>query len=95
MTLKDCVYKMYTLDLDNLNFYKDNKNIHYRFQKLFEYEDDYVNFKELKDIHVRGSSRKEVIQLNQKLIIFMLHDGDIYSWIDQKEADGKQNNTIV
>ena len=61
MTLKDGKYMMYTLDLDNLNFFKDTKNVHLKFEFLFEYEDSYVNFSELKDIHVRGSSRKEVI----------------------------------
>jgi len=90
MTLKDGKYKMYTLDLDDLNFFKDNKDAQYKFKLLFEYDDDYVNFKELKDIHVRGSSRKEVIQLNQKLIIFLLHDEQIYSWIDGKEEEESQ-----
>jgi hypothetical protein len=61
MTLKDGVYMMYTLDLDNLNFFKQKKSHHQKFELLFKYDDDYVNFKELKDIHVRGSSRKEVI----------------------------------
>ena len=61
MTLKDGKYMMYTLDLDNLNFFKDTKNVHLKFEFLFEYEDSYVNFSELKDIHVRGSSRKEMI----------------------------------
>lgn len=36
-----------------------------------------------------------MIQLNQKLIIFLLHDGNLYSWIDQKELDVAQNNTII
>ena len=96
MTQKDSKYMMYTLDLDKLNFFKDNKNVHYSFELLFQYEDDYVHSKELKDIHVRGSSRKEVIQLNQKLIVFMLHDENIYSWIDVKEGEENEgnNNTI-
>ena len=64
MTLKDGVYMLYTLDLDELNFFKHKNEVHQRFQLLFSYEDDYVGFKELKDIHVRGSSRKEIIQLN-------------------------------
>jgi hypothetical protein len=82
MTLKDGVYMMYSLDLDQLNFFKHENEVHQRFELLFSYDDDYVNFKELKDIHVRGSSRKEIIQLNQKLVVFMLHDESIYSWID-------------
>jgi len=51
--------------------------------------------KVLKDIHVRGSSRKEVIQLNQKLIVFMLHGTHIYSWIDQKDSKVLENNTVI
>ena len=31
MTLKDGKYKMYTLDLDDLNFFKDNKDAQYKF----------------------------------------------------------------
>ena len=78
---------MYMLDLDNLNFFKNNKDVHFEFELLFQYDDEYVHSKELKDIHVRGSSRKEVIQLNQKLIVFMMHDEHIYSWIDLKEGE--------
>ena len=73
---------MYTLDLDNLNFFKKQEESHYSFKLIFEYDDNYVEKKPLLDIVVRGSSRKEVIQLNQKLIIFLLHDGNVYSWID-------------
>ena len=38
------------------------------------------------DIHVRASSQKEKIKMNKKLIVFFLHIGNLYSWI-QGEPD--------
>lgn len=35
MTLKDGKYMMYTLDLDNLNFFKDQSENHIEFELLF------------------------------------------------------------
>jgi hypothetical protein len=92
MTLKDSKYMMYMLDLDKLNFFKNNKDVHFEFELMFQYDDEFVHSRELKDIHVRGSSRKEVIQLNQKLIVFMLHDEHIYSWIDLREGEQTETN---
>ena len=39
MTLKDGKYMMYTLDLDNLNFFKKQEESHYAFKLIFEYDD--------------------------------------------------------
>lgn len=88
MILKNGKYMLYTLDLNELNYFKhrDQKSKLFKFELLLEYEESFVNYKMLKDMHVRGSSRKEVIQLNQKLIVFLLHDDNMYSWIEQKEA---------
>ena len=61
MTLKDGKYMMYTLDLTNLNFFKEQEDTQFKFELLFEYDESYVDMKSLEDIHVRGSSRKEVI----------------------------------
>lgn len=84
MILKNGKYMLYTLDLNELNYFKhrDQKSKLFKFELLLEYEESFVNYKMLKDMHVRGSSRKEVIQLNQKLIVFLLHDDNMYSWIE-------------
>jgi len=31
-------------------------------------------------MHVRGSDNKELINLNQELVVFLQHADDIYSW---------------
>ena len=70
--LKDHVYKLYTIDLDNLNEFENEKIKHkksekgkeidyYKFELVTEYDSSHVNGKTLKGIHIRGSSRKEVI----------------------------------
>ena len=92
-------YIVYTLDLDNLNTFEKkvdpkrpivkNEDL-YDFEKVFEYTAEEVEFMPLDDMFVRGSSRKEVIQLNEKLIIFILHRGTLYQWTEgYKGRDGK------
>jgi hypothetical protein len=41
----------------------------------------------LKNFHVRSSSRKEKINLNKALIIFMMHGSKLYGWC---EHDGNK-----
>ena len=53
----------------------------YRLLNLFEYEASAVQNAALKAIHVRGSSDKEEIDNNEKLVVFMLHQNQLYSWI--------------
>jgi len=45
----------------------------FRLQNLFEYDSSAVNYMPLRDLHIRGSSDKEEIDNNEKLIVFMLH----------------------
>ena len=63
MILKNGKYMLYTLDLNDLNYFKhkDHEEKLFKFEFLLEYEDKFVGHKPLKGIHVRGSSRKEVI----------------------------------
>lgn len=39
----------------------------------------------LKQIHVRGSSRKQMFDMNEKLQVFFLHGDTVYSWIQLNE----------
>jgi hypothetical protein len=51
------------LDLNELNYFHEDldKDKPFKFTKVLEYDDSHVDHKPLKDIHIRGSSRKEVI----------------------------------
>ena len=44
----------------------------------------------LTKIHARGASRKEIIDTNNKLVIFILHETDLYSVsvMNEREAAG-------
>jgi hypothetical protein len=70
-------YNLYMIDLDESNEHELEGKIDpaslYRMKFLFRYTEDQVKKKPLKQIHVRGSSRKEPIDLNQKLQVFFLH----------------------
>ena len=47
---------------------------------LFQYPMEDVDYKALTAIHVRGSSDKEEIDNNERLIISIIHEGDLYYW---------------
>ena len=61
----------------------------FRLQNLFQYTNGDVGNKPLIDVHVRGSSDKEVIDNNEKLMVFMLHQDELYSWT-QSNADKRE-----
>ena len=62
------------LDLDELNDRGAEDESVFKFAKVIEYSSDEVMGGNLTSMFIRGSSRKEVIQLNQKLFIFLQHD---------------------
>lgn len=37
------------------------------------------------NFHVRASSKKEKINLNKKLMVFMIHGNTLYYWVDGAE----------
>lgn len=55
-------------------------------EKLFEYSAEEVGGRELLKIFARGSSAKEKIDINEQLIIFMLHQGQLFSWRERNET---------
>lgn len=79
-------YFVYYIDLDegnrreNPKCNNDNYYDAYNVQHLFEYSAESVDEKELLSIFARGSSAKEKIDIGEQLIIFMLHQGKLYSW---------------
>jgi hypothetical protein len=59
------------IDLDEVD---DNGHLSedpFKFKKILEYSSEEVDGQFLTSMFVRGSSRKEVIQLNKKLFIFL------------------------
>ena len=52
---------------------------------LLEYPMKDVYDKKLVKIHVRGSSRKDKIDTNNKLMLFILHENELYRWIMMDE----------
>lgn len=71
--------KNYTTDLDIID-----KNM-YLPSLILEYPLTEVNNRKLTKIHARGSSRKDKINTNNKLILFILHEHELYSWIIMDE----------
>jgi hypothetical protein len=53
---------------------------------MFEYKSEDVGYKPLTNIHARGSSRKEAVDTNCKLVIFLLHEKNLYSWVQIHEG---------
>jgi len=97
---KDGNFILYTLNLDNINQFENKRKMdgdgtergngditedNFKFEKLLEYPAKLVDNKPLLHLFVRGSSRKEVIQLNYKLTVFFLHEGALYTWSESDE----------
>ena len=62
------------LDLDLTNAGEGEVDeANFKFKTILEYPASDVNGCNLNSMFVRGSSRKEVITLNQQLLIFLLH----------------------
>lgn len=80
-------YKLYMIDLDYSyeNEFKvdleENEIEPYTFTQILQYHDSVVNIQTLNQMHIRGSSRKEVLDLNQSLQVFLVHGQDIYKWV--------------
>lgn len=65
-------FEIYTIDLDS----------HYPLveKPILRYSFDQVKAQKPKGFHVRGSSRKEKINLNKQLMCFMMHETDLWGW---------------
>jgi hypothetical protein len=61
-------YRLYTLDLDASNKFEQedslSKEYDYKMTKIFEYTASEVEHQPILQMHARGSSRKEVVDLN-------------------------------
>ena len=57
-----------------------------------QYSKEHVEYSELRDLHVRGSSAKQTINLNKRIVVFILHRNGVYSW---SEDLGKQPPNLI
>lgn len=65
-------------DPEDLNF---ERSLYSRSEEpLFSYRHEDVKGKKFLALHVRGSSRKEVLDRNEKMFVYFLHEGAVYSW---------------
>jgi hypothetical protein len=56
---------------------------------VLEYAEEEVHGLSLTSMVARGSSRKEVIQLNEKLSLFFLHEGKLFGWVQGVNLNSK------
>jgi len=91
MAQKDDKYVLQFIDLDANNRSEATNKVfdNYRVTKVFEYRSQAVANSPFNEIHIRGSSDKEVIDNNQKLTVFFLHSGGLYKWIQTNDQKRK------
>lgn len=81
----DDEYNLYYVNLDVFENMKEQLNQRLLAKFLFSYKKTKVNQSPLVAMHVRASSVKEKIKMNQKLIVFFLHKGSLWSWTEGDE----------
>ena len=79
-----------SIDLDKSNvkeFEGESFNFdeQFKLKLLFEYHARDVDHKSLTNIHARGSSKKEKIDTNNKLVVFLKHEDNLYVWTQLNE----------
>ena len=74
---EDDFFEFFHLDLDDDNPMLNGPILRYSYSKV---GGEYSSV--LKGFHVRGSSKKEKINLNEILIFYMLHGTNLWSWSD-------------
>jgi hypothetical protein len=75
----DNFYNIYRIDLDAREPYLIGPILKYSFED--------VERGELMSFHVRGSSKKEKINLNKQLMVFMIHGKTLYNWVNKKDTE--------
>ena len=66
-----------TFEIYNINLDSSDPRVK---EPIFKYSFDDVGGSLLKGFHVRGSSVKEKINLNKKLMLFMQHESTLWAW---------------
>lgn len=97
----DQVYQLYMIDLDNQDLTKyeeisnDPFSLYYKGVRspVLQYHESEVDHKTMVNMHCRGSSRKQLIDFDEKLMVLLLHEHDLYIWVkldhfDHSAGDG-------
>lgn len=86
VTQEDTGFFVYKIDLDKSNVMEQQEGVEekeeFKIEKIFDYQVQDTDGRqvELLDIHVRGSSEKEAINVYNKKMMFFLHGDTLYSW---------------
>jgi hypothetical protein len=70
---------MYDLDESNVYMQSDHNINLFKKRLIMEYDKSKVDKGEFKNMICRGSSRKEKIDTNHKLLIFLHHGNNLYA----------------
>ena len=85
------IEKLFSYTADNLDEARDfalksqNEEEIDKQEKEIKTEKKEISSMNLIDLFCRGSSEKQVIDINEKTIIFFLHKGAIYKWSDTNQ----------
>ena len=100
----DSRYELWSIDLDNFLGKKERANQIFKCRKIMGYDKEHVGGFQLRDLHVRGSSAKQTINLNKRIVIFFLHGNKIYTWSEDlgyksppkclKDSDGRETSVL-
>ena len=80
-------------DLENSDVGADELTTYKLEEPIYQYHTDDVEQRQFLKLYARGSSRKEVYDNNEKLIVYFLHEGKIYSWTSLSKES--KNDDIV
>lgn len=101
-------YKLFMIDLDasNVNeqeemvmekLKRDPASLYYEGARepILEYHDEQVQEKQLGAMHIRGASRKEMIDFDEKLMVLLLHGYYLYSWVQYNPREKGSKLTLI
>lgn len=78
-------FRLYMVDLDAANEGEQDEEeeevVTYMIgEPIYSYTSKQVENRQFLNMYVRGSSRKEEYDRNEKLFVYFLHEGSLYSW---------------
>lgn len=90
-------YYLYRFDLDFCNSFTSNpvdkKSCINMSEHLVAYEPSFVGYRNFKKMHVKSSHKLERLNMEQEMIVLLLHEDYLYSW-SSRSLDGQRFNTL-
>jgi hypothetical protein len=95
LTHSEDEYRLFLINLDayDLTHFEETQNdpesLFYCGQRkpIFKYKESDVGDKKLVQMHCRGSSHKREIDFDDRLLVFLLHEDHLYSWVQQNHFE--------